>query len=336
MPKSKKSASGRKKPAVQSVKQSKPAPAAVPEPAASVHSFPARLFRRQPRPQTPRPTHRLPSAWLIARRALKVIADNRWLFLGIASVYTVLNILLVRGFSDATDLGPLRDLLSGSYPGGVGQIGSSLALFGILVAASGGNASDVAGAYQTFLLLITSLAIVWALRQVMSGKSQVRIRDSFYKGMYPLVPVILVFLVVLVHCLPLIIGGSLYGLVVTNGIAVTALERGLWMLLLLAGLALTVYLLTASIFAGYIAALPDMTPRRALRSARELVRYRRLPVLRKLLFLPLALLLVSAIIMLPIIWFLTPLAPWVFFILSMVSIVIVHAYLYTLYRELLV
>ena len=54
-------------------------------------------------------------------------------------------------------------------------------------------------------------------------------------------------------------------------------------------------------FALYIVTLPDMTPMKALRSARELVRYRRWTVLRKVLFLPLMLLVVAAIIMVPII-----------------------------------
>jgi hypothetical protein len=39
--------------------------------------------------------------------------------------------------------------------------------------------------------------------------------------------------------------------------------------------------------------------------------------------------------MLPIIILLTSLAQWVFFLLTMFALVAVHAYMYTLYRELL-
>jgi hypothetical protein len=38
---------------------------------------------------------------------------------------------------------------------------------------------------------------------------------------------------------------------------------------------------------------------------------------------------------LPIITWLTPLTQWVFFLLTMFSLVAVHAYMYTLYREML-
>jgi hypothetical protein len=58
-------------------------------------------------------------------------------------------------------------------------------------------------------------------------------------------------------------------------------------------------------------------------------------VMRKVLFLPLLLLLIAAAIMLPIIIWLAPLARWVFFILTMSVLAAVHGYLYTLYRELL-
>jgi hypothetical protein len=44
---------------------------------------------------------------------------------------------------------------------------------------------------------------------------------------------------------------------------------------------------------------------------------------------------VAAVIMLPIIIVLTPVAQYVFFVLTMFALVAVHTYMYTLYRELL-
>ncbi len=94
-------------------------------------------------------------------------------------------------------------------------------------------------------------------------------------------------------------------------------------------------MISSSIFALYIVTLPDMTPLKALRSARELVKGRRWAVILRLLSLPVILLIVAAIIMVPIIIVLTPVAQWVFFLLTMFTLVAVHAYMYTLYRELL-
>ena len=171
-------------------------------------------------------------------------------------------------------------------------------------------------------------------RQVLSGK-QPRIRDAYYKGMTPLIPFMLVLLVIGLQLLPLLIGSALYSMVMSNGIAVYFIEKLLWTLLFI-GLALwSLYMISASVFALYIITLPEMTPVKALRSARELVRHRRWTVLRKILFLPLVLLLVTALIMVPIIILATVVVQWVFFGLTIFALLVVHGYAYTLYRELL-
>ena len=89
--------------------------------------------------------------------------------------------------------------------------------------------------------------------------------------MYPLIPFILVLLVCCLQLLPLIIGSSLYSLVVSNGIAVQPIEKFVWALLFASLALLSLYMITSSLFALYISTLPDMTPMKALRSARELV-----------------------------------------------------------------
>jgi hypothetical protein len=207
-------------------------------------------------------------------------------------------------------------------------------VFVVLVGSAGNGSSQTAGAYQLFLALITSLAVIWSLRQLLANHP-LRLRDAYYRGMYPLIPFILVLLIVSLQLLPLLIGSSLYSLVITNGIAVNALEKGLWLVFFLALALWTLYMISASLFALYIVTLPEMTPLKALRSARELVHGRRWTVLRKILYLPLLLLVVAAIIMVPIIIWLTALAQWVFFLLTMFSLIAIHTYMYNLYRELL-
>jgi hypothetical protein len=256
------------------------------------------------------------------------------LFLGLALTYGVLNILLVRGFSSGANVSSLKHQLSQAASGNVGQLAVGFSVFVSLLASSGNSSSATAGAYQIFLGLVISLATIWVLRQVMAGE-RVRLRDAFYKGMYPLIPFIFVLLVVLLQTVPFLIGGGLYNLVVTNGIAVYTSEKLLWGLLFFVLTVISVYMLCSSLFALYIVTLPDMTPMKALRSARQLVRYRRPSVFRKLLFLPVALLVIAAAIMVPIIVFAAPIAPWVLFVLAMIGLIILHAYMYTLYRELL-
>jgi phosphatidylglycerophosphate synthase len=78
-----------------------------------------------------------------------------------------------------------------------------------------------------------------------------------------------------------------------------------------------------------------MTPMKALRSARELVMHRRWEVLRKLIFLPIALIIIATIIMIPLLLIATPVAVWIFFIMTVAGLVVIHSYVYALYRELL-
>jgi hypothetical protein len=276
----------------------------------------------------------LPSIWQLTVASGRLLARHWRLFVGITAIYGLLNLVLVQGLAGSTNVASLKHDLSQTFSGHLGSVGSSLGVFVVLVGSAGNGSSQTAGAYQLFLALITSLAVIWTLRQLLAGHTM-RIRDAYYRGMYPFIPFILVLMVISLQLLPLLIGSSLYSLVITNGIAVSIIEKGLWLILFIVLALWSLYMISASLFGLYIVTLPDMTPMSALRSARELVQGRRWLVLRKILYLPLLLLAVAAIIMVPIIIWLTPLAQWIFFLLTMFSLIAIHTYMYNLYRELL-
>lgn len=284
----------------------------------------------------PEPVRALPSAWLIAKEAAATIWLHKKLFGGIALIYGLLFLLLAQGLPDGSNVATLKQSLSQVFRGNVGSLLSGLGVFGLLLGSVGNTSNQSAGVYQIVLGIIASLAVIWTLRQVMSDDDyEPRIRDAYYQGMYPLIPFLLVLLVVGIEMIPLAVGSTVYAVVLANGIAVHASEQLFWALIFAVLLLVTLYLLSGSLLALYIVSLQDMTPVRALRSANRLVRHKRWTVLRKLLFMPLALFVGAAIIMVPVIVVLTPLARWAFFIVSMVALTAAHAYMYTLYRELL-
>lgn len=278
---------------------------------------------------------KLPNVWRLTRQAALTLWQHKRLFMGITLVYGLLNLLLAQGLSGGTDVSSLKDSLGQVFTGHFGALVSGLGVFVVLIGSAGNSSSPTAGAYQLFLALIASLAVIWTLRQVLAKTAVGRIRNAYYKGMYPLVPFVLVIVVIGLQMLPLLIGSALYSLVITNGIAIYFFEKLFWGVLYALLALLSLYMVSSSLFALYIVTLPGMTPMKALRSARELVRYRRWTVLRKILFLPLILLIIAAIIMLPLIIWVPLLAKWVFFLLTMFSLTAVHGYMYTLYRELL-
>lgn len=275
----------------------------------------------------------LTGAFRLFGQAIKLLNSNWRLFLTIIAIYGLLSIILVRGIGAGLNLSAFKETLTSGLGNNLSQLATGATLFGYLLLSSGGSVSPTASVYQTLLVIVMSLVVIWSLRQILAGH-KVKARDAFYNSTYPLIQFILVLLVISLQMLPLLLGSWVYAVVV-NGIMNNPVEQfiGLLIFALLAGLSL--YLVSSSVFALYIVSLPNMTPMKALRSARALVKHHRFLVLRKLLFLPLAILILGAIIMIPLILILTPMAEWIFFALSMTTLVLVHSYIYLLYRELL-
>ncbi len=276
----------------------------------------------------------LPGVFRLSREALGSLVGHWKIFLGIVIIYGLLNVLLVQGFHAAANLGDAKSTLDSALGGQLSQLVAGTALFFYLVGSSGNTVSPAAGAYQLVLVLVVSLALIWMLRQVYAGHS-IRLRDGFYKGMTPLIPFVLVLLVLVLQLLPMGVGAALFGTVAANGLAVGAVEQLLWAVLFVVLAGISLFMLCSSLFALYIVTLPNMAPLRALRSAKELVAHRRWAVMRKVLFLPLALFAVLGVILIPLILFATPVVPWVFFALTMAMPALTHSYLYALYRAML-
>lgn len=286
--------------------------------------------------QVPTKARKLPPAYQLFIQACKVPARHWEIFGGILLIYAILNIGVIGGLTGGSDLGALKDVVSGALTGQFAQIGTGFALYGFLVSSSATNAaSGIASAYSSMLLLITSLAIIWALRQVYAG-NKIRIRDTFYNGMQPLVQFMIMLFLVGLQLIPAVLGGFLSTSLVGTNILVETYQVAIVWALFFVLAAWSIYMLCASLFAFYIVTLPGMTPLKALRSAKTIVQARRGQVLLKLLFLPIALLCSAAVFMVPLALFATAVAPYIFFVCTIFVIVIVHSYMYALYRELIV
>lgn len=274
-----------------------------------------------------------PSAWNIFKQSNEHLVLHKKLFGAITLIYLGLMMLLVRGFSLTTDLGLAKQAFEELLNGAGSGITSSLAIFGYLVGTNSPN-SDLTTLYQSIIIILISLATIWALRQT-HAQEKVSLKDTFYKSTYPLTQFLLVMLVIGLQFIPFVLGNFLFSATVGSEVAVSLIERIIWSVVSFGLVVWTLYLVSSSIFALYIVTLPDMTPIGALRAAKKLVRFRRWSVIRKIIFLPFILLVVAAVVMLPIIMFLTPISEVIFLILVSSVVVVVHSYIYNLYRELL-
>lgn len=278
-----------------------------------------------------------PNSFQLLNRAIRHLLVHKKVFGGILGIYLLLIFVLVKSFTFGSGLTELDFRLEGIASRTDPLIAGSIEVFNLLLESSSqttASADAGASAYQMILVIIMSLVIIWALRQTYA-KKKITIKEAFYKSMYPFIPFVLVLLAIVLQLMPFLIGGAVYGLVTGTGAAVTFGEQLLWALLFgMLGI-LSFYMISSSIFALYIVTLPEVWPLQALQSARGLVQYRRWAVMRKILLLPILLVLIGMFIMVPVIIFLTPIAEAVFFVLSSAGFFVVHGYMYTLYRELL-
>ena len=161
-----------------------------------------------------------------------------------------------------------------------------------------------------------------------------RVKQAYYQSTAPLVPFLIIIVFGLLQLLPFSLGAVIRSAIVSSfvlsgwlsfvtGLIVVAL--GVW----------GIYMLVPTIFALYIVTLPGVMPRDAMRSAKDLVRFRRLLLLRKILFLPFFIMVCMAVITVPLILYATSLVAAVFYVLGVLGLLFAHGYLYSLYRDLI-
>ncbi len=276
----------------------------------------------------------LPKARLMLHTSIENVIKIKEAIGGITLIYGLGIVLLVRGFSSTQDFVTLKALLDSVLTGASGKLQSVVVQLSALFEGNNASTSASGGIYQAILFIICSLAIIWVLRQSQAGQP-VAVKTAFYHGMYPLIQFLGVVVIIGLQLLPLTIGSYVYGSLISGGIVTGFAERAVTLLAFL-GLALwSLRMVTGSVFALYIVTLPDTEPWQAIRSAGQLVRGRRLLIWRKVLLLPLVLIVGTSLAVLPFLFILTPLVVWVFFFISLLWFPLTHSYMYTLYRELL-
>lgn len=251
---------------------------------------------------------------------------------GIVLVYLILNIIFASGISNiSSNFDTIKADLKSNGGHGLWHAAGG---FASLVGSSGASSSTTGSALQSVLFVLESLVIIWALRHLLSAQA-FTVKLAWYRAMAPLIPFLLVLFWIIIQLLPITIGGVVLAIVSSSIFTSTGLATAISIMVFVLLAAWSVYMVSASIFALYIVTLPDMEPRQALRAARDLVRFRRLTVIRRVFFMPIFIFVVMGLIIVPLIIYASRIVPAVFYILSMLAILFFHSYLYSLYRELL-
>ncbi len=251
---------------------------------------------------------------------------------GIVLVYLILNVIFASGISSlSTTVNDIKDNFQAS---GGRHFVDAIGGFGSLVGSAGASSSQTASVLQAILVVLESLVIIWAIRQLLSG-DPIKVKAAYYRSMTPLIPFLLVIAVIFIQLLPVTLGSAIIGAILTTIFNSSAVLTAVFVGIFSALAVWSVYMISSSIFALYIVTLPGMEPRQALRSAKELVKFHRWQLMRRVAFLPLFILIAMAVLVVPLILFASFLVAPVFYVLSMIAILFIHTYLYSLYRSLL-
>lgn len=288
-----------------------------------------KLHKRVKHPSGP-----LPSWWVLTKKALKLMKVNRKNIFYFFLLYGFLTIVFVRGFSSPVNVDEIRDSFADITNTESSALATNFTVFSLMLQSTTSAAGDVGGLYQIFFLVVSVLALIWLFRQQQAG-NKVSLKMAFYRGMYPLIPFILLLFIVALQTIPASVGNFLFRTVIDNGIAINALEQIIWFLLFILLVLLSGYLITTSAIALFVVTLPEMTPLKAQKKAKQLVMFRRFSILRKILALVIFVILLYVALVFPILFVSSVVAQIVYFLLTVIIVPFATAYLFVLYRELL-
>lgn len=292
-----------------------------------------RSFRLSRRIKNPT-ANPIPSSFSIIRSALKFFYANWRLFTMVLVVYGLMQIIFVYGAAGTLGLTELRDTLLQSFNGDGGKIATSLNLFGYLIGTGTAAPDDISAMYQTIILIIFSMILIWTIRKRMAN-IEVTLRDCLYRSTTQLIPFLIVLTVIALQFVPLIIGTFLFNTIRISQFELSAFEVFGAGFILFGFSLISFYMLSSSVFALYIVTLPGTLPMQALRTARKLVRHRRWIIARRVLMLPIILVTAAAVLFLPLLLWITGIAEGVYFAAMVFTTYVTHYYFYNLYRSLL-
>ena len=288
-----------------------------------------KLHKRVKHPSPP-----IPNWKVLTKKTFKLLAVNKkniaWFFIFYGLIYFV----FVRGFASPVDIDGIRDSFKDVLDRDISTLAVNFSVLALMLESTTNAAGEVQGLYQSFFFVVATLALIWLYRQQQAG-NKVTMKDGFYRGMYPLIPFLLVLVVVGLQTIPASIGNYLFRTVIDNDLAVNIGEQLAWLVLFLLLILLSAYWITSSLIALFVVTLPEMTPRKALRKAKALVEFRRLSVMRKLIGLFFVVIMLFVAIVFPSIFISALLAQILYFVLTVLFVPFIVGYLFILYRELL-
>lgn len=195
------------------------------------------------------------------------------------------------------------------------------------------SGSEQVNTLSSVLVIVFSLIYIWAIRALSMGK-KIRSRDAIYNGTTNLAAFLFVLSIIALQMLPLTLAVVAYNLGNNGLIFIYWYERTAALAALGLVATLTLYFASNSIMALYASTIQGVYPVAVMRSTKELVRFQRPRVLLSLASGIILMFFIYLIMLLIVVTYLPKFTPWMLDIFNVVSLPLIHIYLYKLYRSI--
>ncbi|MBO4812670.1 hypothetical protein J5491_00790 [Candidatus Saccharibacteria bacterium] len=267
---------------------------------------PHKTLRRSYREDYRRET-KMPGMMHHIMASFKMIFKNWKLFLPLLIIAVLINVVFV-GIMSESNYAQFQDILdetSASVTGGdIGNVAKAglLLISTITTGGLSGDSSEAAMVFGVIVFLIIWLTTIFLLRHLMAGH-KVKLRDGLYNGMSPLLSSFVVFVVIVLQCIPIFLLVIAYSAAVQTEFLSTPFYALVFFIFAALMILLSGYLISSSLMAFVAVSAPGMYPFRAISVASDLMMGRRVRFVLRIIALALALVIVWVIVMLPLILF---------------------------------
>ena len=196
------------------------------------------------------------------------------------------------------------------------------------------SGSEQANILSSVLIVLFSLIYIWAIRALSMNK-KIRARDALYSGTSNLLPFMFMMSVLAIQLLPLTLAVTAYnigdnGLIFIYWYERTAALVGLGLIALL-----SLYFISNTIMALYACTIQGVYPVPVMRSTRDMVRFQRLRILVNLVVGIFIMFFLYLCLLLIVVTYAPKLTSWMLDLFNILSLPIIHTYLYKMYRSML-
>lgn len=196
------------------------------------------------------------------------------------------------------------------------------------------SGSEQANILSSVLVVLFSLIYIWAIRALSMGK-KIRARDALYSGTSNLFPFMFMIVIFALQLLPLTLATVAYNIGDNGLVFIYWYERTAALISLGLIALLTLYFSSNSLMALYACTIQGVYPIPVMRSTRNLVRFQRFRILVNLISGIALMLFLYLCLLLLVVTYIPKFTPWMLDLFNVLSLPIIHTYLYKMYRSML-